>query len=295
MKHWLIFSVLLATGVGALSWSEWNKVAAPVGPASLLNFVADVQREASRVPFRLTRLSDAEEISIGDQLAQHYVAGLISSQANPEETRRIDAYVEKIGGRVASGAKRMLPYKFHYIPNPYFGNAFALPGGHVFIGQGLLALMTSEDQLAAVLGHEIEHIDLYHCGERVQVEARTRQIPLGSLIALPVTIFQAGYSKNQELEADREGTWLAVEAGYSPFGAVHLFEKLEQMRREYVERAGNPSQELSQVAIEILVGYFRSHPLPAERIQQVQAMIIKHKWQNRSAERPLELTLSMPI
>ena len=125
--------------------------------------------------------------------------------------------------------------------------------------------METEDQLAAVLGHEIEHVDLYHCAERVQVEARARKIPLGELISLPVMIFQAGYTKNQELESDREGVWLAVRAGYSPYGAIRMFEEFEELRATYVIRAKNPSQELSQVTVEMLRDYFRSHPLPDER------------------------------
>jgi predicted Zn-dependent protease len=112
-----------------------------------------------------------------------------------------------------------LPYRFHYVPERYFINAFAVPGGHVYVGEGLLALMDSEDELAAVIGHEIEHIDHYHCAERVQQQQALRKIPLGELVALPVEIFEAGYSKDQELEADREGTRLSVQAGYSPNGA----------------------------------------------------------------------------
>src|SRR5438309_10241930 len=103
-------------------------------------------------------------------------------------------------------------------------NAFALPGGHVFVGGGLLRFMDTEDQLAAVLGHEVEHIDHYHCAERVQVEARLRGIPLSGLIDLPIKFFQQGYTKEQELEADREGTTLAVMAGYSAEGAIRMFE-----------------------------------------------------------------------
>jgi len=92
-----------------------------------------------------------------------------------------------------------------------------LPGGHVFAGQGLLSLLKSEDALAAVLGHEVEHIDQKHCAERVQTEAHLRNLgPLGHLLGLPVAIFEAGYSKDQELRADRNGTVLAVKAGYSP-------------------------------------------------------------------------------
>jgi len=240
----------------------------------------------------LTRLSDAEEIRIGDELAERSSAELSPSGANRDVARRIEAYLGEVGAQVARRAKRKLPYKFHYIAAPSFINAFALPGGHVFVGQGLLALVTTEDELAAVLGHEVEHIDLYHCAERVQVEAAARKIPLGGLITLPVAVFQAGYSKNQELEADREGTWLAVQTGYSPYGIIRLFAKLEQMRRTYVDKAGSPQQELSEVAIQILAGYFRSHPLPEERILQVRGQIAKHKWEDRKNERPLKVNVS---
>ena len=67
----------------------------------------------------------------------------------------------RVGSELATHAHRMLPYKFHYIPNPNFVNAFALPGGHVYVGAGLVSLMDSEDELAALIGHEIEHIDHY--------------------------------------------------------------------------------------------------------------------------------------
>ena len=107
-------------------------------------------------------------------------------------------------------------------------NAFALPGGHVFVGAGLLELMDSEDQLAAVLGHEIEHIDHYHCAERIQKERALRRLPLGDLVSLPIAVFEAGYSKDQELEADREGTRLSVESGYSATGAIRMFAKFGQ-------------------------------------------------------------------
>jgi predicted Zn-dependent protease len=58
-------------------------------------------------------------------------------------------------------------------------NAFSLPGGHVFVGEGLLDFMNSEDQLAFILGHGLEHIDHYHCAERVQIEAHFRKLRLG--------------------------------------------------------------------------------------------------------------------
>jgi predicted Zn-dependent protease len=115
-----------------------------------------------------------------------------------------------------------------------------------------------------------------------------RNLPLGDLLQLPIVIFQAGYSKEQEMEADRDGTALAVMAGYSPQGAVRMFQTFERLNREYVQKAESPQEELSQIAIQTLEGYFRSHPLPQERQHQIQALIISEKWPERK-ERPLRV------
>jgi predicted Zn-dependent protease len=200
----------------------------------------------------------------------------------------VEHYLTRVGSGLADHAHRILPYRFHYIPDPNFMNAFALPGGHVYVGGGLLQLMDSEDELAAVMGHEIEHIDHYHCAERVQQEEALRRLPLGGLVALPVELFEAGYSKDQELEADREGTQLAVQAGYSANGAIRMFETFDRLHKEYQAKAKTPQEEAAQVAEQALEGYFRSHPLPAERIAQGQKMIASEGWAVR-AERDLRV------
>jgi predicted Zn-dependent protease len=163
-----------------------------------------------------------------------------------------------------------------------------LPGGHVFIGEGLLALMDSEDELAAVLGHEIEHIDHYHCAERAQRELALRHIPLAGLIALPMEVFEAGYSKDQELEADREGTQLAVATGYSANGAIRSFETFARLHEEYKSGDATPPDEAARVLQETVEGYFRSHPLSAERIAQIQKLIASEGWSVRP-ERDLQV------
>src|SRR5947209_14770678 len=207
MKRLIALVLLLTVAGAALYYSERHKQETRVGPQALLNAMADTERELSRVPASVTRISDEEEIRIGDTLAQHYISH------SPGADTAMQNYVTAVGLKVAAHAHRKLPYKFHYIPEDYLVNAFALPGGHVFIGKGLIQLMESEDELASVLGHELEHIDNYHCVERYQLQARAGA--LGELLALPVALFQAGYGKEQELEADRDGLWLAVMAGYS--------------------------------------------------------------------------------
>ena len=280
MKRGLTLAGIVMMGVAAVVVSERRKVDAPASPAALLYLIADTEQELTRMPVRFTRMSDQDEVRVGNEIAKSYSAA--RTDKSDAEVTEIQAYVTQVGSHVAAHAHRKLPYTFHYIPEKYFVNAFALPGGHVYIGEGLLALMDSEDQLAAVLGHEIEHIDHYHCAERVQQEHALRKIPLAELFVLPIEIFQAGYSKDQELEADREGTRLAVEAGYSANGAIRMFETFQRLYEEHHTRAKTPADELSQVAIDALEGYFRSHPLPAERIAQVNKMIASERWAPRA-------------
>jgi predicted Zn-dependent protease len=289
MKRLATFVVVLATGVTALFFSQRRHESTPVSANAVVEVVADAQRDFSRVPMRLTRLSDDEEVAIGNQLADQYSAG--TTQLSPEELG-LESYVRRVGNNVALHAHRRLPYSFHLLPNRAMINAFSLPGGAVYVGEGLLDLVTSEDQLAAVLGHEVEHIDHYHCVERVQVEAGLRKLRLdivGALVQIPLTVWEAGYNKDEELEADREGMRLAVLGGYSPYGAVTLFEKFSKLNNEYIIHAQSPEEELSELAIQSLEGYFRSHPQPSERLAQANRLITQEGWQDRKSEKPFRV------
>jgi len=289
MKRLAIFVVVLAVGVTALYFSQRRHDSTPVSANAVVEVAADAQRDLSRVPMRLTRLSDDEEIAIGNQLAGQYSG--VTAQLSAEELG-LESYVRRVGKNVSSHAHRRLPYSFHLVPNRAMINAFSLPGGPVYVGEGLLDLMTSEDQLAAVLGHEVEHIDHYHCAERVQIEARLRKLRLdivGALVQIPLTVWEAGYNKDEELEADREGMRLAVLGSYSPYGAVTLFEKFAKLHDEYIIHAQSPEEELSALAIQSLEGYFRSHPQPSERLAQANRLIAQEGWQDRKTEKPFRV------
>ncbi len=291
MKRWIALAFIVTSGIAALVWSERHPVEVRVSPAALLYFIADTEWELSRLPVSLTRLSDQEEVDVGNRLARLYSLDSLRD-LSPEQRHQaqvVTDYVGRVGANVAARARRKLPYKFHYVPNASFVNAFALPGGHVYIGAGLLGLMDTEDELAAVLGHEIEHIDHYHCAERVQLEARLRKIPLGALLVIPAAVFEAGYSKDQELEADREGTRLAVWASYSPLGALRMFETFDRLNQECVQRSRSPQEELSSLAIQTIEGYFRSHPPTSERVEQIRKLIADEHWQGLTRERDLEV------
>ncbi len=292
MRRTLLFTVffmVLGVALGALYYTQRQNRHVPVSPSAVLELAADAQRDLTRAPMHFTRLSDEEEIAIGKELAAHYARS--NEQLSPEQQGTV-AYVSRVGARLASHAQRQLPYSFHVVWNHDLMNAFSLPGGPIYIGEGLLNLMTTEDELANVLAHELEHIDHYHCVERVQVEANLKSLDLallGELVQLPFSIWEAGYHKDEELEADREGLFLAVQAGYSPYGSVQALSRLGKLRNEFVTHAETPEDELSDLAIQSLQGYFRSHPLPAERLAQANQMIAQQHWEDRKEQKPFHV------
>src|SRR5215471_15827417 len=102
MKRWFFFGAILLLGAGALLLAERQKAQTQVGPQAVLGWIADTEHEMSRVPARLTRISDEQEIRIGDEMASRYLAEI--EAAEPKEPARarsddqlVEAYVERVG------------------------------------------------------------------------------------------------------------------------------------------------------------------------------------------------------
>ena len=216
------------------------------------------------------QLSTADEIRAGEAL----FAAFQKSQgfADTPESKAIEVYLQKVGDKVAQNAKRKLPYKFHLDPHPGFRSGVGYPGGQIVVGGGVLALMEHEDELAVVLGHEIEHIDLGQCAQRVIEAMQKDHLTPAQFDKLSIDDFGNPYGKAGELAADREGVKLAVAAGYSPQAAVELFEVFQFLARDAKPappRADSPSLE--------------------ERIRQVRDQIKGEGWDTSKAEKPLDL------
>jgi predicted Zn-dependent protease len=285
----IIFFAILGFSLAGLYWSQRRAKSTPSSANAVVDMLADAQRDFTRVPMHFTRLSDEQEIAIGRELATGYSTQVMKLTAEEEALQK---YVRRVGGTVSAHAHRHLDYNFHLIPDHNMINAFSLPGGPVYIGEGMLDLMETEDELASILGHEVEHIDHYHCIERYQIEAKLKNLNLdivGQLLQVPLDFWQAGYHKDEEFEADREGVRLAVESGYSPYGAVSIFTRLAKLCDEYVIHAQSPEEELSELAIQSLIGYFRSHPLPSERLDQINRLIAQEHWENRKTQKPFHM------
>lgn len=216
MKRILALTAILLIAGASLYFVQRRPRHDEVAPTAVVDATADWERDLTRVPMDMTRISDEEEVRIGNELAAQYQG---ADAASDPQSQALARYVQQVGKRVSAQAHRSMPWQFHVIADPNLINAFALPGGHVFIGRGLLDQMTSEDELAFVLGHEIEHIDHYHAVERVQWEAQLHHLDLdvvAAIVQIPMSVWQAGYSKDEEFEADREGLRLATAVGYSP-------------------------------------------------------------------------------
>jgi predicted Zn-dependent protease len=291
VKRRLILAALLLSGSVSLFFLQRSKATAGVTPRPLLYLVADSEREAERIPLALTRVSDAEEIQAGERLARQ--EGLVPRPLNAG-TLDITEYLNKVGEAVANHVqRRAIPYQFYLADNDYWVNACALPGGYIVVGRGLLKLMQSEDELAAVLGHEITHVDDRHAIERLQYELASRKLGLGGVYVLgrpAEEIFKAGYTKEQELEADRGGLELAVEAGYSPAGIINLLQRFEKLEAHSQEQSpGSPIGEIAQLPFGALQEYFRSHPPASDRIAALEIEIRSRNWNGSAPVRPLAI------
>lgn len=182
-------------------------------------------------------------------------------------------YINELGRSIARNAdQRGIQYTF-YIVNSDVVNAFAIPGGHVYVNRGLIERSNNMSELAGVLGHEIGHVVERHAVERLQ-RAQNANTMLGVLYGVllrrnPGTVEQAGiqiggnavfagYSRDAEREADRVAVTYLTRSGISPQGMVSMFQQLMQQQRSA------PSKVES---------WFATHPLSQERIANTQANI----------------------
>jgi predicted Zn-dependent protease len=212
----------------------------------------------------LSNTSMEEELSIGRQLAGDLLGAVPLVRDD-----KLQAYVNKVGRWLASQTDRAdLNWYFGVLDSSDI-NAFALPGGYVFVTRGLYARLASEAELAGALGHEIGHVIMQH---HLKVLKQSRMVGAASgLLGQQVTqggignaaaqnllgngaeAMARGLDKDAEFEADRIGVVLATRAGYSPFGLPAVLQKI-----------GRSGATDSSVAL-----LFKTHPSPLDRLSRL--------------------------
>jgi len=225
---------------------------------------AQQQQQAAPAPSLFGTTSADEEVRIGRQLAGNLLGAVPLAK-----DERLQHYVNEVGRWVASQSDRPdLKWYFGVLDSDDV-NAFALPGGYVFVTRGLVALLASEAELAGVLGHEIGHVMLQH---HLKLLKQSQVVGVASglvggqvrsgglegaaiqqLLGKGAEAVARGLDKNAEFEADRVGVVLATRAGYSPYGLALTLQKIAQR---------NPRD----ASLALL---FKTHPLPQERLEKL--------------------------
>ena len=166
----------------------------------------------------------------------------ISKQYGIYQDKELQIYVNRIGQKLVSQlSDKVFPRYYFRIVNSSDINAFALPGGYVYVTVGLLALVNSEAELAGILGHEIGHIIFHHGAKQMVRSIGSTILALGGAIASPknagqwlkvsTAMFQQinlGYGREAEIESDEQGILNSKEAGYSPFGMSQFLKSLRR-------------------------------------------------------------------
>ena len=261
-----IIAALLAAGAVATSRAPVDRAASF---SAVLEMWGDMVRDVDAVPLQMVRAQDETEMELGTSLAARV---LPERAALSTET----SYVIQVGNAVARGVKRSrIIYHFRVIDSPQV-NAFALPGGYIFVYRGLLDTLRDESQLAAILGHEIAHVDQRHCVERFQYELKLKEMHLpneaGALADAARRVSAISYTPSQEYEADAEGQLLAAQAGYDPAGGSNAMATIiERLEPTVAVRApGSVVGEAAGAAGRGLSDFFRSHPRTDERLHRLR-------------------------
>ena len=221
-----------------------------------------------------TTLSPEQEKQIGEQQHPQILQQFGGEYEDPE----LQAYVDRVGNRLAA-ASDLPDTRFAFtLLDSDVPNAFALPGGYVYITRGLLALAENEAEMAGVLGHEIGHVTARHAAQRqTQATGAGLLATLGTIGAailggemagrlaqqaagVGAQAYLAGYSREQELEADQLGIRYLAGAGYEPRAMASFLEKLgdqSELEQRLAGREGDPG-----------LSWFATHPRTLDRVEQ---------------------------
>ncbi|HEX2200179.1 MAG TPA: M48 family metalloprotease [Burkholderiales bacterium] len=213
-------------------------------------------------------LKPEEEIALGVKSAPQMAAQMGGISANAEARSR----VERVGARLVSrsiAAQSPYRFSFHVLADPRTVNAFALPGGPIFITEGLLSRLRSEDELAGVLGHEIGHVIGRHSSEQLAKQQLTQGLIGAAVLGTgDYTTAQIGqlvgglinmrYGRDDELESDALGIRIMAEAGYDPRAMLAVM-------RTLAKASGGSRQP----------EFFSTHPHPENREARILEEIAK--------------------
>ena len=244
-------------------------MAAAIALFSIISYFGSKQDNPITGETQYVNITPEQEIALGLQAAPQMAAEFGGEDENPND----QALVDDVGNRILQGSpagNSPYEYDFHLLRDDQTINAFALPGGQVFITRALYDKLQTEGELAGVLGHEISHVVARHSAEQIAKTQLTEGLTGAAVIAaydpnnpasansaqvamLIGQLINLKFGRDDELEADRYGVCFMNNAGYDPNEMVSVMQILE------ASSSGNQPPE-----------FFSTHPSPANRIQRIQ-------------------------
>ena len=213
-------------------------------------------------------MTPEQEIALGYKSAPEMAAQMGGVSRNAQAV----ALVQRVGDLLVKqsvAAKSPYKFSFHVLADPKTVNAFALPGGPIFITEGLLRQLKSEAELAGVLGHEIGHVIARHSSERLAKQQLTQGL-IGALVVgsgdyttaqigqMVGSMINMSYGREDEIESDALGIRIMAEAGYDPRGMIRVMEVLA--------KASGGSRQPE---------FMSTHPAPENRSERIKEAIAK--------------------
>jgi predicted Zn-dependent protease len=215
----------------------------------------------------LSLMSEAQEIQLGQEMDVQ-----VSREMGLYDDPALQRYIQDVGLRLARTSERPnLPWHFAVIDEPAV-NAFALPGGYIYLTRGILPFLDNEAELAGVLGHEIGHVTARHAAQQY-TKATTAGIgvtllsifvpearPFQSITETALGVLFLKHGRDDELQADRLGVQYSATSGWNPAGVAGMLTTLARLDEASGSRKGVPN-------------WLMTHPAPADRVEKVQAAI----------------------
>ena len=212
-------------------------------------------------------MSEAQEVQLGQEMD-----GQVRREMGVYDDAELQRYVSEIGLRLARASERPnLPWHFTVVDEPAV-NAFALPGGYIYVTRGILAFLHDEEQMAGVLGHEIGHVTARHSAQQYTKatsagvgltllsifvpEAR----PLQGVAETALGVLFLKHGRDDELQADRLGAQYTAKTGWDPRGVAGMLRTLQRLDVASGSHKGVPN-------------WLSTHPAPADRVEKVTAFI----------------------
>ncbi|GAA4438260.1 M48 family metallopeptidase [Ravibacter arvi] len=248
-------------------------IAIVIALISLIGYWTKTQENPVTGEKQRVSLTPEQEVAMGLQSAPQMAAEFGGLYQDPKVQQAVKAIGQKIV-KNSDAARSPYQYDFHVLADSRTVNAFALPGGQIFITAALLQRLKTEDEVAGVLGHEIGHVVGRHSAEQMATQELMSGLAGAATIAMSdpgspsnsayiaqyvANMINLKYGREDELESDDFGVKYLIQAGYKPEALLQVMHVLEEAS------GGNAPPE-----------YASTHPSPANRMEKIKAAIEKY-------------------